>query len=33
VKQKKFECKFHNKLPTVVEQHIITCIQNAFLWF
>ena len=30
VKQKITECKFHNKLLTVVEQHIIACFQNAF---
>jgi len=24
--------KFHNKLLTVVEQHIIACFQNAFIW-
>jgi len=32
VKQKITECKFHNKLLTVVEQHIIVCFQDAFLW-
>ena len=29
--QKITECKFHNKLLTVVEQHIIARFQNAFL--
>jgi len=23
---------FHNRLLTAVKQHIITCVQNAFLW-
>jgi len=32
VKQKITECKFHKKLLTVVEQHIIACFQNAFFW-
>jgi len=32
VKQKITECNFHNKLLTVVEQRIIVCFQNAFLW-
>jgi len=32
VKQKITECKFHNKLSTVVEQHIIACFRDAFTW-
>jgi len=28
VKPKKTECKFHNKLLTVVEQHSIACVQK-----
>jgi len=31
VKQKN-QCKFHNKLLTAVEQYIIACVQNSFLW-
>jgi len=29
---KSCETEKHNKLSTVVEQHIITCVQNAFIW-
>jgi len=25
-------CKFHNKLLTIVGQHIIACFQDVFLW-
>ena len=31
--KQKTECKFHNKLMTVVEQHIIACVQMLSFGF